>query len=379
MKNNIHLTLLYIACLVGTTKNINSQELSNKEPLTYEASYIGDNMNNLKGGIKTGSCYLGLANIQLTLNTENAGLWKNGELHINAANTHGSTPSGDLFGDLQVASNIEAGNHTFFQELWYKQFVGSFELKTGLLDLNVDYANTNGGGLFTNSSFGIMPTISGNIPTPLYPLTALGFSAKWNMNEKINWLNGLYACPTDFDNNNPYNLNWKLRTGQGTIVISEIQISTTIFNLAGSYKLGTLSHNHLIDKSKADSLNINRVSIYALADQLLWKNAHHSISLFMQMGISPSAMNTNDYYLGGGIGLSGVFRKNNADEAGLAIAYTHTNTAIAYETVLELTYRTEILKNIFVQPDIQYIINPAGLGVKLENSLAATFRFGFSF
>src|ERR1035437_3452005 len=86
--------------------------------LEFGFSYIGDNLNNLSGGVKTGSCYLGMASIKISFDTEKAGLWKGGHFCINAANTHGSSPSDALVGDFQVVSNIQAGNHTFIQELW---------------------------------------------------------------------------------------------------------------------------------------------------------------------------------------------------------------------------------------------------------------------
>ena len=72
----------------------------------FEASYIGDVVNNLSGGIKTGTRYLGMANIRAGFDTEKAGLWKGTFVYVNAANTHGAMPSAELLGDMQVASNI---------------------------------------------------------------------------------------------------------------------------------------------------------------------------------------------------------------------------------------------------------------------------------
>jgi len=82
---------LYFSFCTGLT--IFSQEsILNKEAFRFEASYIGENLNNLSGGIKTGSTYLGMANIRLSFNTGSAGLWKGGEFFINSANTHGASP-----------------------------------------------------------------------------------------------------------------------------------------------------------------------------------------------------------------------------------------------------------------------------------------------
>ena len=137
--------------------------------------------------------------------TEKAGLWKGTFVYVNAANTHGAMPSAELLGDMQVASNIEAGNHTYIQELWIKQAFKNLELTAGLQDLNVEFAASEYGAMFLNSSFGILPIVSGNIPAPIFPLTSLGLTAKWNILKNTTLLAAVYdGSPSDFDYN-PYN------------------------------------------------------------------------------------------------------------------------------------------------------------------------------
>jgi len=363
-----------------------SRLLSQQEPgnldeaFTFKASYLGDNVNNLAGGIKTGSCYLGLANFHLKFDTKKAGLWKGGQFYINAANTHGASPSAEFIGDLQVTSNIEAGNHTFIQEFWYKQALGCVDLTAGLQDLNVQFANTENGTLYLNSSFGILPTISGNIPAPIYPLTSLGFSVTWTVSEKISWNSAVYdGCPTDFDHNT-YNLNWQYHTGDGLLAFSELDYSQNILNLPGNYKIGAYSHNHWFEKSgenrDMDSACINNYGIYAIADQMLWQKEKKSVGTFLQLGFGPTRYNQNYFYFGTGLNYHGLFKKNGNDILGLAFAVACLKGNINSETTLELTYKTELTKHLFIQPDIQYIINPAGIGTNLKNCLECTIRFG---
>ncbi len=354
-----------------------------KEPLTFEASYIGDNVNNLSGGIKTGSCYLGMANIRLDFDFEKAGLWSGGEFYINSANTHGASPSSELLGDVQVASNIDAGNHTYLQEVWFKQALGKVEFTLGLQDLNVEFANSENGALYMNSSFGILPVISGNITPPIFPLTALGLTAKWNISENATWVNALYdGSPTDFDYN-PYNVKWQFISGDGLLAISEYQYNTTIKELPGTYKIGGYAHSHIIEESLhkniPDSLNHNIFGFYVYTDQKIWQNNNKSIDLFAQLGYSPCNSSTNDFYLGLGVNYSGLFSKKGTDILGLAFAHEHFNDGIKSETAVELTYQYRLTKNIFVQPDFQYIINPAGTGETLNNSLAGNLRLGIHF
>lgn len=374
---------IVLACtlLSGIVLPLSAQDSTKtkEEAFTFEASYIGDNINNLSGGIKRGSSYLGMANLRVLFDTQNAGLWKGGSFYLNAANTHGATPSADMLGDVQVVSNIDAGDHTYVQELWFKQTIGRVDLIAGLQDLNVEFANTENGAVFMNSSFGIMPLISANIAAPIFPLTSLGLTVKWNMNEKITWLNALYdGSPTDFEHN-PHNLTWGYHTADGILAISELQYNLNINELPGTYKLGAFSHSHFIDQDIPDSLNHTIFSFYSIVDQKVWQQGTKSLGVFAQLGYSPSKVSTTDLYVGGGINYNGLFRKEGDDVLGLAFAYNYFNEMPDHETTIELTYYYPLTKNIFIQPDFQYIIHPAATGGNLDNCLTANLRFGFTF
>lgn len=374
-------TVTILSVLTYFTSQAFAQDGPDKkqDAVALGASYTGDNVNNLRGGIKTGSCYLGLAHLYINIDTKNAGLWKGGHIYLNTTNTHGASPSAEYIGDLQTASNIEAGNHTFFQELWYKQVIGKVELTAGLQDLNVQFANTDNGALYLNSSFGILPTISANIPAPIYPLTALGFSGKWTISDDFSWNSAIYdGNPFDFDRN-PYNLNWKINPNDGLLAITEVQYTHQYKDLPATYKIGLYSHNHWFSSRSqtVDSVPENNYGFYVIGDKMFWKRDSKSLSTFLQFGFGPSRYNQNYMYIGTGLNYQGL-RKNKNDVIGLAVATARLKGAVSYETTFELTYKTDLSQKIYIQPDVQYIINPAGLGNKLGNSLEFTLRLGLA-
>ena len=347
--------------------------------ITFEATYVGDIINNLSGGIQTGSTYLGMANIGMAIDIEKAGIWKGGFVFIGAANTNGSSPSSEMLGDLQVVSNIEAGEHTYIQELWFKQSMENLELTLGLQDLNVEFANSEHGALFLNSSFGILPIISTNIPAPIFPLTALGVTAKWKVSDQISWLNAVYdGAPTNFDSN-PYNTKWEFKSGDGLLAITEFQFNTQYNSLPATYKVGLFSHNHLLERNLPDSLNHVINGIYGHIDQMLWVNGNQTVGYFLQLGFSPSQNSENISYFGGGLTYSGLLRKGGEDTLGLAIANANFRGGQKSETTLELSYCFPLISNIFVQPDVQYVFNPAGMEKPLDNCLTFNIRFGLGF
>ena len=352
--------------------------------LSIEASYLGDLCSNAKGGIKTGVGYLGMANLRIGFSTESAKLWKGGNFFINGAATHGDTPSSKYIGDFQVASNIEAGNHIYLHEFWYKQTFSRFEFTVGLQDLNIDYIASENGGLFLNSSFGIPALISSNIPVPIFPLTNLGISTKVNVSDAFAFQAALFdGCPTDFTNNT-YNTNWDVSSKDGAFVISELQFTSSFKKLAGTYKAGYYYHTghvqQLEDGSEQEVFEQN-YGLYAIADQQIWQSGSEkkSMSLFGQFALSPKHINNLHYYFGGGLSFTGLINRID-NTIGLAIAHSRFHTpTVLNETAIELFYKIQITQNISIQPDFQYIINPMGYEQKLDNALVAIMRLGLNF
>ncbi|MDP4240490.1 MAG: carbohydrate porin [Bacteroidota bacterium] len=340
--------------------------------LSFKASYTGDVVTNFSGGIKTGTVYLGLANIKADFNTETANWWKGGEMFINAGNTHGGEPSATMVGDFQGISNIEAGNHSFLYELWYKQTFRKVDATVGLQDLNANFATCENGALFTNSSFGIHSSIADNVSPPIFPLTALGATIRWNPSDRFMWKAAVFdGTPDDFDKN-PYNINWKLSKNQGFLVITEFQTHSSLLpGEKGTYKAGVYYHHHI------DTLNIesNDGGFYFVGDQQITER----LSVFSQIGLSPKKMNKNNRYFSIGINCN-VSEKRPDDQFGMAIAYAGIDdNFVGSETAIELTYKLQVNKNSYVRPDMQYIINPAGTETKLGNALVGFIRFGIEF
>jgi len=348
-------------------------------PFFYEASYTGDYVSNISGGIKTGATYLGLANLEMGFNTQKANWWRNGLFFINVGNTHGGMPSAKLIGDFQGVSNIEAGDMTFMYELWFKQIFNKITMTAGLQDLNVDFATSQYGALFNNSSFGIHSSIAHNISSPIFPLTALGLSLQWNISPSLIWEAAIFDGTPDNLKVNPYNVHWKLSKNDGFLAITELQFSHNfMINHAGTYKLGAYYQQH------NDSVGAfhNDYGLYAVIDQPIMHTSHKGlIALFSQLGISPRQKNSNNAYCSLGLHYQAPFANRPNDEAGIAVAYAgiHDNNSIGGETTLELAYHFQLNQNIYLKPDIQYIINPAGTDAKLPNALVGTLRLGIAF
>lgn len=133
---------------------------------TFRAEYTTELQTNFKA-----SNWINLLRLKASLS-----LGKHFHLEVSSLST-AETHDDRLAQDLQVFSNIEAGNLPFALAVanveW--QYKGS-TLSVGIRNMNEDYFTTPVTSLFTNSSCGIFPTIAANAPIANYPLASVGIN-----------------------------------------------------------------------------------------------------------------------------------------------------------------------------------------------------------
>jgi porin len=357
------------------SNSVSSASVDIDGPFEMEASYIADFYGNFSGGLNTGIGYLGMANLKIGFDIEQAGWWRGGSFFINGASTHGKSPTENFVGDFQVVSNIDAGDLIYLHELWYKQVLGNVEMHFGLQDLNAQFVASENGGYYLNSSFGIPPVISSNVPVPIFPLTGLGASLSWAVNDKVLLQGAVFdGSPTDFDEN-PYNLKWSINRDEGLLLIAEGHYTTKIAQKQGTYQLGTYYHTGIVNSFSRN------YGFYLLADQTLWQDSdEQKIDFFGQFAFSPGSINTHNLYVGAGLNYHGLIKGEHSNTLGVAFAHAGFHRAFhKHETLVEAFFNYQLNNSISLQPDIQFVISPAGLTRKLENATIGFVRMEILF
>lgn len=369
------------------------------EGLSLELVFTGDVVTNHRGGLKTGAEYLGNIDLTATLDTEKAGLWNGGTFFVYILNNHGATPSGSHIGDLQVVSNIEATETTRLYEMWYEHhfdWSGIFSILIGQHDLNSEFNVTEYGGLFINSSFGVEPDISANVPVSIFPVAAPGVRVKWEPTESLYFMAAVYDGDPGAPDLNRSGLRWRFSSDEGAMSIYEmgyhvgdVKDSQT---LPGSYKAGYWYHTDSFDDVLDTDANGNPLihtgnyGAYFLADQMLIPDGEGGgLGAFLQVGGAPDDRNLVDFYVGGGLHCQGLIPGRDKDMLGLAVAHASISDKLrrgqaldSHETTLELTYRAELTPWLALQPDLQVIFNP-GADPSLDNAVVSLLRFEVSF
>lgn len=349
----------------------------NEKAIQPSAAYTCDFGRNFFGGASSGNFYLGVLDLALLVDFEKAKLWNGGQFYLQIENTHGSTPSVSLTNDLQYFSNIENGNQTYLYMFWYKQNLGRLTATIGVHDLNSEFVVSEYAGNFTNSSFGIMPTFSLNLPVSIFPKPVLGAILNYQLSESVMFSTAIYDGEPVSRRNDLYNLDLTISSKEGFLSISEIRYANSNAEKPGEYKIGAAYHSGKFYSYKPDSdsgkSEKGNSTFYLVADQKLTEN----LGIFVQAGYANKNFNTNPFYVGLGINISPFTNKRKNDIAGLAIAYCKINEldesySKNNEIAIEFNYSLNTGKHAIIQPIIQYIINPGA--VLANNALVAFLR-----
>jgi porin len=84
--------------------------------------------------------------------------------------------------------------------------------------------------------------------------------------------------------------------------------------------------------------------------------------------------------MGAGCAYTGLFSKKGNDILGLAVADGMlTKERGMDETTFELSYKVQLTPQIYMQPDLQYVVHPGGTDVQLENATVGLVRLGLEF
>jgi porin len=371
--------------------------------LTETSEVLG----NATGGRRQGVVYEGATEASLGLDLGKAIGLAGGVFNISAFQIHGRGLSTNNVDNLHVISSIEADRATRLFELWYQQaFLGGrLDVKLGQQSADLEFAVSQYAGLFINSSFG-WPTLAAvDLPAggPAYPLAALGVRLRAQPAEPLTVLLGVFnGTPAGLGTGDPQLRDpsgTSFRLGDGVFVIGEAQYAINAgqgaSGLPGTYKIGAwYNSNAFTDQFFAGAGGITAAgpfaiapsarrgdwSVYAVADQLVWRPAgtgEGGVGVFARAMGAPGDRNQVNVFADGGVTCKGVFGWEN-DTVGLGVGWARISdrarqgdAALAAlgdgfvpvrtgEVVLELTYQHQVAPWWQVQPDFQYVISPGG-------------------
>lgn len=390
------------------------------------AGYTGEALANVSGGLSRGAEYAGLFEMALELDTYRLGLQEGGLFKISSLHPHGSSLSRRRIGDLQTLSNIDAFDSFRLYDFWFQQsFLDErVSIRVGQMAADEEFAYTEPGGYFMNSSFGWPAFISANTVNtgPAFFVAAPGIRLRVDPGENFFLQAGIFDgdtfdSPTGDPRPNASGTRIHLGPEQGYFSIYEagfkVNPSEAEDGLAGMYKIGAWHHSgDFADNFRDETggaavvtggparMHSQNYGAYAAGEQMLYREEAgkgDGLAIFARAGVSPSDRSLFDFTFDGGLLYSGLLPGRDDDVAGLGVAYARVSNDIArseradrdvngttyraisdHETVIEAFYQLQLRKWWLLQPDVQYIIHPGGSSA-IPNALVIGIRTSLSF
>jgi porin len=364
--------------------------------ISLESSYIGEFWGNIRGGHERDWTHLHKIDSAVSIDTKKFGLWDNGTLTVRMISTQGGRLfSEEIVGDSQIVSNIEAPHSTRLYELWYEHhlFKEKLSFLFGIHDLGSEFAVSENGALFINSSFGTPKHISGGGRPGIFPIAAPAARIRYIPHPDWELRFGAYSGdpgdPLEYRHFPKISFDGK----SGIFINIEAARFFGPDKSAGAIKAGYWRNTgEFKDRFHVDTQgnplpHKGNEGFYLIADANLFRDHNNrGLGAFLQFGMAPNRhLNKIQTYMGGGVKYAGLIPRRIMDEFGVALAHAHAGDSSPLdegkaeaETALEITYRIVFHKHWALQPDVQWIVNP-GASSTLKNSIAAGIRLEISY
>ncbi|MHB1279923.1 MAG: carbohydrate porin [Acidithiobacillus sp.] len=329
---------------------------------------------NFAGGTKQGSEGNIVGQIGVEYDSEKAGLWKGGKFTLSLIGIYNSAIQQNYSGDIQTTSNIWAPDAVRFYDAAFRQrWTDWLNTRIGYMDVNYYFDVTANALQLINSSFGMTPTMTVNVPgTATYPYSGLGLLAgthSEHLSSKVALFQGDPQHQTSaFERG--YMALWEGGLHWGKEDNDAPKGNTDNY---GRYVLKAGVWHYQQPHSDHYGLSPATSGVYAVAEGNWSLPGERQLGAFVQMGRAPQGLNPVPWHLGLGLRLGHPFagRPDDSLSIGMARAWLHPGpvakrlgvetTAIHNaETSYELTYVAKLTRQVSLQPDLQYIQHPNG-------------------
>lgn len=361
-------------------------------PSPYQLSviYTGEDWNNAKGGLRTGNSYMNNLDAKLSIDADKAFGLKGGQFVLEGFYENSISTQNKFVGAIDEQSPIDAGyNKPMYRlyQAYYDQNFGKTDVRLGIYDLESEFSTTKPMSLFLskdltwNTAFdesGRMPQNGvvgpGNYPyTPLAVRVRQELSRDWSVQAVV--ANGASdnPNPTEQQHNGVY-----IAPKYGALGIAEVDYTPSKHTkiMVGTWGMdGKLTTNNELYADSSRRSAYGQEGGYAGAATRLYtpnsKEANRGLDGFFTFGYSNPKDTPVAHSLNGGLVYAGLFDARPHDKIGLSFNVNEASGSFQratlaggtklnnYEPSFEATYRAKLNEWLNVQPDVQYIINPA--------------------
>jgi porin len=389
-------------------------KIADEQGVTFASSFVFDVLGNVTGGNEQGARFDSSMGWDINFDLEKLAKLVGTQIHISGLWRQGQNLSKACIGNSLVASSIYGHEQFRFYGLWLEQdlFDKHLNIRIGRIAAGDDFASSPLYWTYVSNGIDGNPiTIPINSFYSCYPTAVWGARAKVRLPHDIWLMSGAYLSDPAVQDDKYYGLNFNMRFSKGVFLAEEIAWKPNqdpgSKGMPGAYKAG-FYYDSAVFRSVFSDVNGASYAITGLAQKKAIGNYgtyfHASQMIYREKGpgsdegltalavavLNPSNTNQFSAYFMGGLIYEGLIPGRDDDVTAVQFQYAKWgddwranrrdsgSPVPSYESVVEFTHKINITKWMYVQPDLQYIINPGG-GNNIKDALVIGSRFGFIF
>jgi porin len=364
----------------------NGEMLQPARAVSWTLTYNSDLNADADGGERRGAAYLQRIGLIADADLDRLAGWHGAKLHASVHAINGRGLSSHDVGNILTVSGIEAEPALRLFNLWVEQSFGrGSSLRVGQFTAGQEFMISSTASLFVNSTFGWPGSFATDLPSggPAYPLAAPGIRFAWNApNSTLARVAMFAGDPGGRGSGDPqrrdrHGFN-SFRLKGAPFLIGELSRGFGGQDPPLRLTAGGWIHFDRFDDVAGGSGHARNYAIYGIADARLWTHGTRSLRGLVRASAGPSDRNPIDLYADAGISLTGPIASRPDDTVGIAIGVARISPRLRNglrerflheglsafaprtETVAELTYQVRLGSAAYLQPDVQWIIHPAG-------------------
>jgi porin len=388
--------------------------------LQISASYTADIAGNPVGGKSAGFTYCDNLTLDLEFQTEALVGWHGGTLSVITLDRNGNNLSAQHIGNQFTVQQVYGGTGAIFYGLAYNQrfWDDKVSFKLGRMAAGDDFASSPFYWLYMNNGIDGKPkslTFNGMVSS--YPWAVWGARLRALTTEDTEAMLGVYQVTAQNSKSYFHGFNWEMNGSDGVMVIGQYGWTHEFFKpsaasaktddkavassdavlhgLPGHYWMGGYYSTYPYPEWQGNNQNQNGAyALYWHFDQMLYRMdpcKDTGLSLWSVFVATPQPnVAKMPFQYNGGVVYTGLIPARPRDLSILGVAYGNFSGDYAsanqaslggtatYELVWEAGYRINMTRFAYVQPDLQWIINPGGTG-NIPNALVLGAQVGVTF
>ncbi len=394
------------------------------------ATYANNIAGNVTGGKSRGFTYADNFGFGVELDMNKLVGWQGATLVVSGLNRDGTSLSQDYVGNQFTVQQIYGGSAVMFYALALDQrlFDDKVSIKIGRFATGDDFASSPIYWLYMNNGIDGNPqALPVNTQFSAYPWAVWAARLKVQPTPEWNGMLGVYQVSNRVFDRAYHGLDWSIRPNDGVLVISQIGWTPEFFKkpvpknttndgktvvkkdgksfkepvsetemkgLPGHYWFGAYWSPWEFSQFGTTEKATNSYGFYWHLDQMVYQEAPGSdqgLTVWSAFVLSPQQNIAKlPFQANVGLAYQGLIPTRDTDWTTFGIVYgkfsrNYARTVDAldqgypsYELVLEWGYKVQITKFAFVQPDVQWVINPGGTG-DIPNALVLGAQMGVTF